>query len=154
MKKLILSIALVGFGSLAMAQQNHTPEQREAKRAEMQQKMQQKQKDHLDKMQKDLNLSKDQVAKVQALQDRKRAERKAEFDRNKDVRMAKMKEMKDKRVQMDNEMKSILNPEQYKKWEADRNAKMEQRKMAMKDRKHKGDRPHHKPMRTAVEPTK
>ncbi|WP_312075319.1 hypothetical protein [Chryseobacterium sp.] len=153
MKKLILSIALVGFGSLAMAQQTYTPEQKEAKRAEMQQKMQQREKDHLDKMQKDLNLSKDQVVKVQELHDKRKAERKAEFEKNKDMRMAKMKEMKDRRAQMDNEMKSILNPEQYKKWEADRNAKMEQRKMAMKDRK-KGDRPHHKPMQTAVEPAK
>lgn len=153
MKKLILSIALVGFGSLAMAQQTYTPEQKEAKRAEMQQKMQQREKDYLDKMQKDLNLSKDQVAKVQELHDKRKAERKAEFEKNKDMRIAKMKEMKDRRAQMDNEMKSILNPEQYKKWEAERNAKMEQRKMAMKDRK-KGDRPYHKPMKTDVEPIK
>ncbi|KQT21875.1 hypothetical protein ASG31_00585 [Chryseobacterium sp. Leaf404] len=154
MKKLILSLALVGFGSLAMAQQNVTPEQREAKRAEMQQKMQQREKDHLDKMQKDLNLSKDQVAKIKNLQDQKRAERKADFDRNKDARMAKMKEMKDKRAQMDQEMKKILSPDQYTKWEADRKAKMEQRKMAMKDRKNKGAGSHHKPMNTAVEPLK
>ena len=149
MKKLILSVALVGFGSLAMAQQNHTQEQKEAKRAEMQQR----EKNHLDKMQKDLNLSKDQVAKVQALHEKKRAERKADFDKNKDRRMAKMKEMKDRREQTNQEMKSILNPEQYKKWEAERNAKMEQRRTAMKSRKN-GDRTHHKPMKQQLEPVR
>ncbi len=41
MKKLVLAIAFIGMGSFAMAQQT-TPQDREARRAEMQQKMQQK----------------------------------------------------------------------------------------------------------------
>jgi hypothetical protein len=36
---------------------------------------------------------------------------------------------------MDADMKKILNPEQYDKWQADRKAKAEKMKMAMKERR-------------------
>ncbi|MBV8326125.1 hypothetical protein [Chryseobacterium sp.] len=134
MKKLVLAIALIGMGSFAMAQQT-TPQDREARRAEMQQKMQQREQDHLAQMQKDLNLNQSQVAQIKALQDKRKAEMKAEFAKNKEMRQAKMEEMKAKRAQMDADMKRILSPQQYDKWQADRDAKMEQRKMAMKERR-------------------
>lgn len=86
-------------------------------------------------MQKDLNLNPSQVAQVKALQEKRKAEMKAEFDKNKEVRQAKMEDMKAKRAQMDADMKKILTPEQYDKWQADRKAKMEQKRMAMKERK-------------------
>ncbi|WP_228459182.1 hypothetical protein [Chryseobacterium carnipullorum] len=70
---------------------------------------------------------------------------KADFDKNKDARQAKMEDMKAKRAQMDADMKKILTPDQYDKWQADRKAKMEQRKTAMKDRKMMK-----KPMNTAA----
>lgn len=144
MKKLVLAIAFIGMGSFAMAQQT-TPQDREARRAEMQQKMQQKEQEHLAQMQKDLNLNTSQVAQVKALQEKRKAEMKTEFAKNKEVRQAKMEEMKAKRAQMDADMKKILTPEQYDKWQADRKAKMEQKRMAMKDRKMMK-----KPMNTAA----
>lgn len=144
MKKLVLAIAFIGMGSFAMAQQT-TPQDREARRAEMQQRMQQKEQEHLAQMQKDLNLTTTQVAQVKALHEKRKAEMKAEFEKNKDVRQAKMEEMKAKRAQMDADMKKILTPEQYDKWQVDRKAKMEQKRMAMKDR-----RMMKKPMNTAA----
>lgn len=134
MKKLVLAIAFIGMGGFAMAQQT-TPQDREARRAEMQQKMQQKEQERLAQMQKDLNLNQSQVAQIKALQDKRKAEMKAEFEKNKEFRQAKMEEMKAKRAQMDADMKKILTPQQYDKWQADRNAKMEQRKMAVKERR-------------------
>ncbi|AKK73004.1 lipase chaperone [Chryseobacterium gallinarum] len=134
MKKLVLAIAFIGMGGFAMAQQT-TPQDKEARRAEMQQKMQQKEQERLAQMQKDLNLNQSQVAQIKALQDKRKAERKAEFEKNKEFRQAKMEEMKAKRAQMDADMKKILTPQQYDKWQADRNAKMEQRKMAVKERR-------------------
>lgn len=144
MKKLVLAIAFIGMGSFAMAQQT-TPQDREARRAEMQQKMQQKEQEHLAQMQKDLNLNASQVEQVKALHEKKKAEMKADFAKNKEVRQAKMEEMKAKRAQMDTDMKKILTPEQYDKWQADRKAKMEHKRMAMKDRKMMK-----KPMNTAA----
>lgn len=134
MKKLVLAIAFIGMGSFAMAQQT-TPQDRETRRAEIQQKMQQKEQEHLAQMQKDLNLNQSQVAQVKALHEKRKAEMKAEFEKNKDMRQAKMDEMKAKRAQMDADMKKILTPEQYDKWEVDRKAKMEQKRMAMKDKR-------------------
>ncbi|MEJ5105265.1 hypothetical protein [Chryseobacterium sp. MYb328] len=144
MKKLVLAIAFIGIGSFAMAQQT-TPQDKEARRAEMQQKMQQKEQEHLAQMQKDLNLNASQVTQVKALHEKRKAEMKADFAKNKEVRQAKMEEMKAKRAQMDADMKKILTPEQYDKWQVDRKAKMEQKRMAMKDR-----RMMKKPMNTAA----
>lgn len=144
MKKLVLAIALIGMGSLAMAQQT-TPQDRQARVAEMKQKMEHRQQEHLDQMKKDLNLNQSQVAQIKELQDKRKAEMKAQFENNRADRQAKMDEMKAKRAQMDADMKKILTPEQYDKWQADRKAKMEQKRMAMKDRKMMK-----KPMNTAA----
>ncbi|MCS3868051.1 Spy/CpxP family protein refolding chaperone [Chryseobacterium ginsenosidimutans] len=150
MKKLFFAITMIAFGSLAMAQQTTTtPQDKQARRAEMQQKFQQKEQEHLAQMQKDLNLNQGQVDKIKALQDQRKAEMKAEFDKNKDQRQAKMEQMKAKRAQMDADMKQILTPQQYDKWQADRKAKMEERKVAMKERGMKGGKMH-KPMNTAT----
>lgn len=134
MKKLILAIAFIGMGSFAMAQQT-TPQDKQVKRAEMQQKMQQREQDRLEKMQKDLNLNQNQVAQIKDLQAKRKAEMMAEFEKNKGDRQAKMDQMTAKRAQMDADMKKILTPEQYDKWQADRKANMEKRKAEMKDRK-------------------
>ncbi|SMD00982.1 hypothetical protein [Chryseobacterium sp. YR221] len=144
MKKLVLAIAFIGMGSFAMAQQT-TPQDKEARRAEMQQKRQQKEQEHLAQMQKDLNLNQSQVAQIKDLHEKRKAEMKADFEKNKDTRQAKMDEMRAKRAQMDADMKQILTPQQYDKWQADRKAKMEQRRVAMKDRKMMK-----KPMNTAT----
>lgn len=151
MKKLVLAVAFIGMGSFAMAQQTTTtPQEREARRAEFQQKRAQMEKDHLDQMQKDLNLNQAQVTQIKALHEKRKAEMKAEFDKNKDARQAKMEEMKAKRAQMDADMKQILTPDQYDKWQADRKAKMEQRKVAMKERGMKERKMMKKPMTTAA----
>lgn len=131
MKKLVLAIAFIGIGSFAMAQQTTTPQDKQARRAEMQQREQ----EHLDQMQKDLNLNQSQVAQIKSLHEKRKTEMKAEFDNNKEARQAKMEAMKAKKAQMDADMKKILTPEQYDKWQADRKAKMEQRMATMKDRK-------------------
>lgn len=148
MEKLVLAIAFIGMGSFAMAQTT-TPQDKAARKAEFQQKRQQKEQEHLAQMQKDLNLNQGQVDKIKALHDKRKAEMKADFDKNKDQRQAKMEEMKAKRAQMDADMKQILTPQQYDKWQADRKVKMEQRKVAMKERGMKGGKMK-KPMNTAA----
>ncbi|WP_336690877.1 MULTISPECIES: hypothetical protein [unclassified Chryseobacterium] len=150
MKKLVLAIAFIGMGSFAMAQQiTPEPQDRQAKRAEMKERFQQREQEHMAQMQKDLNLNQAQVDKIKALHEKRKAEMKADFEKNKDQRQAKMEEMKAKRAQMDADMKQILTPQQYDKWQADRKAKMEERKVAMKERGMKGGRMH-KPMNTAA----
>ncbi|PWW19905.1 MULTISPECIES: hypothetical protein [unclassified Chryseobacterium] len=135
MKKLVLAIAFIGMGSFAMAQQTTIPQDKHARTAEMKQRMEQKQQEHLDQMQKDLNLNASQVAQIKVLQDKRKTEMKAEFDKHKADRQAKMQEMHAKRAQMDADMKKILTPDQYDKWQADRKAKAEKMKMAMKERR-------------------
>lgn len=143
MKKLVLAIVFIGMGSFAIAQQTTpTPQDRQAKRAEMKEKFQQREQEHMAQMQKDLNLNQAQIDKIKALHEKRKAEMKADFEKNKDQRQAK-------RAQMDADMKQILTPQQYDKWQADRKAKMEQRKVAMKERGMKGGRMH-KPMNTAA----
>lgn len=134
MKKIVLAIAFIGWGSVAMAQQV-TPQDRTGKRAEMREKMQQREQDHLAQMQKDLKLNEGQVAQIKALHDKQKAGMKADFEKNKEMRQARMKDMKARRAQMDADMKRILTPQQYDQWQAERKEKMEQRRMAMKDRR-------------------
>ena len=74
-KKIILSAAI--FGAVFMfgqERQKLTPEQREAKKAEMVQKAKERQQTHLDKMTTELNLSKKQVEQIKALQEKNNAE--------------------------------------------------------------------------------
>lgn len=80
MKKLVLAIAFIGMGSFAMAQQT-TPQDKQARAAEMKQKMEQKQQEHLDQMQKDLNLNQSQVAQIKELHNKRKAEMKAQFEK-------------------------------------------------------------------------
>ncbi|MDR6517040.1 hypothetical protein [Chryseobacterium camelliae] len=134
MKKIVLAIAFIGWGSVAMAQQV-TPQDRTGKRAEMREKMQQREQDHLAQMQKDLKLNEGQVAQIRALHDKQKAGMKADFEKNKEMRQARMEDMKARRAQMDADMKRILTPQQYDQWQAERKEKMEQRRMAMKDRR-------------------
>ncbi len=148
MKKLVLAIAFIGTGSLAMAQQT-PPQDKGERRAEMHQKFQEREKEHLEKMQKDLNLNQAQVTQITALHEKRKAEMKANFDKNKDQRQARIQEMKAKRERMDADMKQILTPQQYDKWQADRKAKMEQRRMAMKEKGMKGEK-RHRPMDMAA----
>lgn len=126
MKKLILSAALVTMGTFAMAQQADKlpkdPAQFEQKRAEK-----------LKTMQTDLGLSDAQVAQIKALQDKRMAERKAAEPQLQAERKAKMEEMKAKKQQNEAEMKQILTPEQFQKWQAQKQANMQERGKKFKD---------------------
>ena len=139
MKKLIFGIALIGMGGFAMAQQTQPTAQqkaeREARRMEMQQKNTERRAQHLEQIKQELNLSDAQMTKLRAMQDRKAAERKGEMQKNQEMRKEKMAMMKEKRQQHNNEMKQILTPEQFQKWEANRKAKMQERKEKFQDRK-------------------
>ena len=123
-KKIILSAAI--FGAVFMfgqERQKLTPEQREAKKAEMVQKSKEKQQAHLDKMTTELNLSKKQVEQIKALQEKNNAEREAN--------RAKMEEMRKQRQQ---EMQEILSPEQYDKWQKQRLENMQKQRDAWKNK--------------------
>ena len=49
-----------------------------------------------------------------------------------------MAELKEKHQRRNEEMRSILTPEQYTKWEAQKKAKMDERRAMMKERGMKG----------------
>lgn len=119
MKKLVLSLAFVGFGAFAMAQQQQKmPPQMDPET------MQQRQDQRLAQMQRDLNLSPSQVSQIKALQDKRQGERmnnRIEMQKAKKMRQDKMKK---NRQEMDNDMKRILTPEQYQKWQTMRQNRM------------------------------
>ena len=138
MKKLVLGIAFLGLGTLAMAQQKPAKNDNanwQEKRAEMQKKNDERRAQHLADMEKELSLTKTQVAQIKAIQDRNQAERKAEMQKYQDLKKQKMETMKRKKQDMDNEMRKILTPDQYAKWEAKKQANMEKRKEKMKQNK-------------------
>lgn len=125
MKKVILATAFIGLGTFAFAQQaSATPEQKaqwQAKKADMQKNRELRRQQHLDAMQKDLNLNASQVAQIRALEEKNQAEHDAK-------RQEKMREMHDKNKQHDAQMKSILNEEQYAKWQAAKDERLKNRK--------------------------
>ena len=93
-KKIILSAAI--FGAVFMFGQEGqklTPEQREAKKAEMVQKAKERQQAHLDKMTTELNLSKKQVEQIKALQEKNNAEREANRAKMEEMRKQRQQEM-------------------------------------------------------------
>ena len=132
MKKIILSAAFLAIGTFAMAQQN-TQMQKMQKRDPAQ--MEQKREEKMKQMQSDLGLSTAQVAQIQALQDKKMAERKANAPQMQADRKAKMEKMKGNQEQWNAEMKQILTPDQYQKWQAKKEEKMQERRGKMQDRK-------------------
>ena len=126
MKKLILSAAFLAVGTFAIAQQNGQMMKKDPAQ------MQQKRADHLKKMQTDLNLSQTQVAQLQTLQDKRMAERKQMQPQRQAERKAKMESMKAKRMQHQAEMRQILTPDQYQKWMASNQQKMQKKGQMMK----------------------
>ena len=152
MKKVVLTLALVGFGTFAMAQTQRTPEQiakMETRKAEMQEKMAAKQEAHLAKMKTDFNLNDSQVAKIRDMHAEMKSTRQAEMSKRKEMNKESAAKMKAKREVMNNEMKTILTPDQFKKWEIQKMADQKERKSKMQNRKgkmqkmrmHKNDAP-------------
>lgn len=134
MKKIFLTVAF-GFAALTFAQQQQAnPEMKKQNWEDRKVKMQEKQQNHLEKMQKDLNLSEQQVKQIKDLQNKEFADREANFKQKEAMRAEKMKEMKAKKDTHDAEMKKILTPEQYQKWEKQRDENMQKRKEMMKER--------------------
>lgn len=148
MKKLVLSLALVGMGTFAMAQQRTMPAKDDQQRKEM---MEQKRAEHMADMQKELNLTQAQVSQLKALHEKHQAQREAQRKENQDLRKQKMEAFKKDKQQMDNEMRQILTPEQYAKWEAKKAEKMANRKAKFQDKRMNKDldknKMHAKPMR-------
>ncbi len=126
MKKLVLSLAFVGFGTFAMAQQT---QQMPPMRGMQDQKemIEQRQANHLAQMEKDLSLTKAQVAQIQAMQKQHLAQREAQRLENQKMRAQNMQMIKQNRAQMDNDMKKILTPEQFAKWQNNRQQLMQNR---------------------------
>lgn len=127
MKKVVLSAVLLSLGTFAFAQQ--TPENREMKRQQMQQKMEMHQQQRLNEMKTQLNLTDDQVMRLKKLQQ-------DNFENRKMDRMAAKKARKAKMEDMQGQMKKILTPEQYTKWHKMRKDKMMARKDKMMHRRH------------------
>ncbi len=128
MKKIVLSAVFVITGSFAMAQQgammqNRTPEQMEQRRA-----------DNMKQMQANLNLTPAQVAQINKLHDKRIAERNQNMPLMQAQRTAKMQAMQEKRTQHAAEMRKILTPDQYQKWEATRNDRMQNNSKNMQNR--------------------
>ncbi len=128
MKKIILSAAMIAFGTFAMAQETSKMTKKNPAQ------MEQKREEHMKMMKQELNLTSAQMDKIKLLQDRNMAERKANAPAKQEERRAKMAEMKAKRAQHDAEMKKILTADQYTKWEANKKEKMQKKGQMMKGR--------------------
>ena len=135
MKKFILSVAMIGFASYAMAQhKQQMPPMRD--NAEHKAIMEQKKAEHVVQMQKELSLTEAQVAQLKAVHEKYQAKREQERAQSQQLRKQRMEGFKKDRQQMDDEMRKILTPDQYNKWEAKKQERMEARKQKMMQ--HKG----------------
>lgn len=134
MKKLLLSMAIFGLGTFAMAQQKQGMDR--AQKAEKMESMEVRHAKQVEKMKTELNLTNAQVAKINALHAKGQAERNVK----KQSSEAKKAMMMEKRAKADNEMKQILTPAQFTKWEQNRKKNMEMRKNKMGNRTDKMER--------------
>lgn len=127
MKKVFLGIGLFGMMGFAMAQQT-TPQDRQQRMQERQAKMEQKHQERMAEMQKDLNLSPDQIQKINVMHQARKNERAVQMQQRQEMRKQKMAEMDKRRKETDDQMRQILNPDQYAKWQAKKQAKMQENK--------------------------
>lgn len=116
MKKLILATVLV-FGLATYAQEKTINENKESKR-ELK-SPEERQAMHLKKMTEDLNLNAKQQEEIKQLM----AERMAKKEELKSMKKDKMLE---KRNAMEAKMKTILTPEQFEKWNSQKEKRKEQ----------------------------
>jgi len=135
MKKLFI-VAVLVVGLTAFAQE------KEGKRAGREHlTTEQKVELQVKKMNKELNLNEKQTEQVKILvtkQAIKRDAKKAEMQLAKEKNRQQMKsQMQTEQVAVSSEMKKILTPEQFAKWEKNREDKMEKMKEKMADRKEK-----------------
>ncbi|QOW10720.1 hypothetical protein Q73A0000_10225 [Kaistella flava (ex Peng et al. 2021)] len=129
MKKLILSVAFVAMGTFAMAQQMQKMQKMDPAQ------MEQKRMDKLKMMQADLNLTDAQVDQIKMVQDQKMAEMKKNTPQRQAERKAKMDQWQMEQNEYSKEMKQILTPDQYTKWQAQKQTQMQNRGKMMKGKK-------------------
>ena len=109
MKKIILSVTLLGFGFFGVAQEVKTSEVKELK-APMKMSREQVQEVRLQKMKSDLNLTDSQVAQFKELNAKRAAEMKTLREAQSGDRLTRFRKNEE-------EYKKILTPEQYKKYQ-------------------------------------
>jgi protein CpxP len=123
MKKLVLMIAFV-VGTTAFAQERKMDK-----------------KEHLstqakvEKMTKELDLTPEQQKKLTTIFDNKKVEMQKQKEAAKLERTEKREALSSRNDGMEKEIKSILTPEQTKKWEATKQERMEKRANKLEDSK-------------------
>ena len=123
MKKLVLMIAFV-VGTTAFAQERKMDK-----------------KEHLstqakvEKMTKELDLTPEQQKKLTTIFDNKKVEMQKQKEAAKLERTEKREALSSRNDGMEKEIKSILTPEQTKKWEASKQERMEKRANKLEDSK-------------------
>lgn len=135
MRKLIVAALLI-VGITAFAQQK---EGRRAGKEKL--STEEKVELHVKRMTKDLDLNEKQVAEVRAIttkQVQKMEAKRAEIKDVKEKQRAEMKANREKeQAALSSEMKKILTPEQYAKWEKNREEKKGKMKERMLERREK-----------------
>lgn len=135
MKKVIVAVLLV-VGMTAFAQEK---EGRKAGREKL--TSEQKVDLQVTKITKDLDLNEKQAKEVRALVTKQVAKREAKRAEMQELKTKKREEMKAQReaeqAAVSSEMKKILTPEQYAKWEKNREERKEGIKEKMAERKEK-----------------
>lgn len=137
MKKVFVAALLV-VGITAFAQE------KEGRRAGREQLTTEQKVDfQVKKMSKDLDLNEKQTQEIKAVvtkqvekREAKRAEIKADKDKNREEMRANMEK---EQAAVSADMKKILTPEQYAKWEKNREEKKEKMKEKMLERRDKKD---------------
>lgn len=115
MKKLVLMIAFV-VGTTAFAQER-----------KMDKKENLTTQARVEKMTKELDLTPEQQKKLTVLFDSKKVEMQKQKEAAKLERAEKREALTSRNDEMEKEIKSILTPEQAKKWEATKQERMEKR---------------------------
>lgn len=123
MKKIILSVLLMGFAGFGYAQTT-TPRNMQTTQTMRSMKPHKNGHAQLNRMKSNLNLTDKQIAKIKALKEKNQKE-------NEKFRNETRKKKLARQAKNEKEMKRILTPAQYQKWQANkdrRRAKMAQRK--------------------------
>lgn len=123
MKKLVLMIAFV-VGTTAFAQER-----------KMDKKENLTTQARVEKMTKELDLTPEQQKKLTVLFDSKKVEMQKQKEAAKLERAEKREALTSRNDEMEKEIKSILTPEQAKKWEATKQERMEKRANKLEDSK-------------------
>ena len=139
MKKIVLSLIMLGLGTFAMAQNSQLPSKMVAE--EIKQDREQKRARHLETMKEELNLTEAQVAQLRSLQDKKQAVMQAHLKEMERLRAQKHQEIQQQHQEMDKEMRRILTAQQYQLW----SAKQAEKKAKIKERKAKKMMEHRRP---------